>query len=160
MIGILARYFQRKEIKTFIECLRAQDGRDIAVSLIVATAYRNNVLNINDIDLLNPAVEFQKNSMIVLNFGRAIRQKQRLEEYEIAAALMVWLHTIRSVTHPTLRSLGRELWSQLSRGMIHVPGIMDEGLIPAFLQQKYPTLILDVKGYEQYPIGLTPYPLS
>ncbi|EJS8701447.1 hypothetical protein NFA99_004632 [Escherichia coli] len=160
MIGMFARSIQKKEMKTFTQSLCAQDGRDIAASLIVATAYRNNLRNINAIDLFQPAIEFQKNPKILINLGLAIRQKQSLEEYELAAALMIWLHTIRSMTHPTLRNLGRELWGQLSRGMAHVPPMMDEGLVPAFLQEKYPTLLLDMQGYNQYPLGLTPEPLQ
>lgn len=159
MFSAIGRHFQKKEINAFVECLQAQDGRDIAISLIMATAYRNNVYARNGIDFFTPAFEVQNDPKLLLELGLAIRDKQKSKEYEMAGALMIWLHTIRSVSHPSLRGLGRNLWLQLSRGMPHVPEIMTENVIPLMIKEKYPTLILDMRGYDQFPMGLTPEPL-
>jgi hypothetical protein len=34
---------------------------------------------------------------------------------------MVWLHTLRCLTTPELRDLGRQMWQELERGFPHTP---------------------------------------
>lgn len=158
MFKFIGRYIQKKEMKAFLDSLKSQDGRDIAVSVIVSTAYRNSVLKIENINLLSPAIEFQLDPLILLRVGMGIKEKQKTEDYVVAAALMIWLHTIRSITHPSLRSLGRSIWAELARGMACVPELIEEGAILSLLNDMYPTMIFDITGYDKFPIGLTPSP--
>lgn len=158
MFKFIGRYMQKKEMKAFLDSLKSQDGRDIAVSIIVSTAYRNSVLKMENVNLLSPAIEFQSDPLILLRIGMGIKDKQETEDYLVAAALMIWLHTIRSITHPSLRSLGRSIWTELARGMACVPELVEEGVTLSLLSDMYPTMIFDITGYDEFPIGLTPYP--
>lgn len=110
--------------------------------------------------ILNPALEFLNDPSLLIKLGSGIKEKQKAEEYLFAAGLMVWLHTIRSVGHPSLRVLGRSLWEQLARGMPYVPELMSEGMIVRLLEDLYPSMALDIDGYEQFPEGLTPSPIG
>lgn len=158
MFKIIGRYIQKKEMKAFLQGLKGQDGRDIAVSIIVSTAYRNSVLKIDKVNLLSPAIEFQLDPLILLRIGMGIKEKQKTEDYLVAAALMIWLHTIRSITHPSLRALGRDIWAELARGMACVPELVEEGVTLSLLSELYPTMTFDITDYDKFPMGLTPSP--
>ena len=69
-----------------------------------------------------------------------------------ASALMVWAHTARAGIRLELRSLGRELWRELSRGFPHV----DEA---AASFKALSGRSLNIEGAKQFPKGLTPEPL-
>ena len=61
----------------------------------------------------------------------------------------IWAHTLRSVNNPTIRSLGRAMWSELSRGFKHVE---DKKETYEMIYGNKPNT--DLAG--KYPIGLDP----
>ncbi len=151
MIGVIGRYLQKKDLQDFIDLLRTQDAMDTAVVMIIATAYRNSVRNIHGLDFISPSTEFNENHPILRELATAITYKQVLGEYAFAQALTVWLHTMRCVTRPSQKYLGIKLWTQLSKSFRYVPFIMERGVVPSQLQRQYPTLVLDIRGYDLYP---------
>ncbi|HDU8563571.1 TPA: hypothetical protein RG686_000837 [Morganella morganii] len=152
----IGRYFQKKEVIQFISALKQQDAADIAPLIIVATSYRNALKKNADIDLLKPALCIIKDPDILLIFRPEIELKQRNEEYEIAAGLMVWLHTLRCASDPLLRKYGRELWQELQRGFKYVePFIYNTGIEVA-VNTPYTKIPLDINEYDYFPEGLTP----
>lgn len=156
MIGVIGRYLQKKDLQDFIDSLRTQDAMDIAVMIIISTAYRNSVRNISGLDFMSSSIEFNENHPVWRELTTEITHKQAVGEYVFAQALMVWLHTIRCVTRPSQRYLGIKLWAQLSKGFRYVPLIMEQGVVPAQLQRQYPTLVLDIRGYDIYPSAFRP----
>lgn len=48
---------------------------------------------------------------------RALQSENQLTD---AGGAMVWLHTLRALKFPELRSLGRKMWRELARGFPHV----------------------------------------
>jgi hypothetical protein len=60
----------------------------------------------------------------------ALRSKAE-ERFAEATAAMVWVHSLRALSFPEIRYLGREMWQQLERGREHVlPALQVAGASP------------------------------
>ena len=64
-------------------------------------------------------------SMIQFHLGRLVRQLQKMDKTAEAAGAMVWLHSMRALAFPEIRSLGRQMWKELQRGIPHAPDALD-----------------------------------
>lgn len=108
----------REDIIRFIDSLRGLSPTEIAGLRILATVMRMTAVNegnwpssIGDVNApSHPAAQLQ------LKIAQQIKSFQRDKNTAAAAALMVWLHSLRSSTIPEIRFLGREMWAQLERG--------------------------------------------
>lgn len=156
MLNWVGRYFQKKEVKQFIEALKQQNAADIAPLIIVATSYRNGLKSNTEIDLLKPALCTITSPEILLVLRPEIKLKQRNQEYGVAAGLMVWLHTLRCISDPLLRKYGRELWGELQRGFEYVEPFISNTGITIAASTPYTKIPLDIHGYDLFPEGLTP----
>lgn len=142
---------QHEELTSFIANLRAMDGAEIGYVLAVATHIRRGMEG-DGHNVMDPIVYTSQNPTFVLFLSRMIIEAQKQGRNPEAAALMIWLHTMRAGIRIELRSLGRELWSQLERGFPFVEQAAAAGLPIAATRP-------NVTGASQFPVGFTPTPL-
>jgi hypothetical protein len=70
-------------------------------------------------------------AMVQLAVAKAIRRYQAEKRYEEATGAMVWLHSLRALSTPEVRRLGREMWRQLHRGQLHALKVLQELGVPS-----------------------------
>lgn len=141
---------QRKELEHFLEGLRGADSDDIGLIVACATDWRHR-LAVGGCDLRFPAVCLLSDSTITFKLVKQIQALQKQGLPHLAVGLMVWVHSLRAMTRPELRRLGREMWKELSRGF----DCAEEKAIGAasLIGVKYRTDDCDC-----IPDGLTPEP--
>jgi hypothetical protein len=142
---------QRKELQSFIDNLSALDGQDVGFLVALATNTRIKLEGAG-YRLLDPIADYPSDPAVPLRLNRMVRELQKNGMMPEAAAMMVWLHTMRAGARIELRQLGRDMWAQLQRGFPHVItssiGVRSADGSP-----------LDIHGYNSFPAGLTPDPL-
>ena len=142
---------QVKELSSFVDNLRAADGSELGMVVACATNWRHE-LGQDGWDLLEPSLCLATDPMITFRLTKAIQKLQHDGRPELAVGLMVWVHTLRASTRLQLRSLGRDMWRELSRGFPHV----DEAAVGTF---RIMGTAFDTRNSDQFPSGLTPEPL-
>lgn len=150
-IGNWAVKTQAKELDQFIARLSAMDSEELGLVVAISTDRRHKLYELFGWDLLDPILVDAGDIAAAMKLNQLIRQVQKDNNMVVAAALMVWLHTLRAATAPDLRAKGRLLWGQLQRGFPHV---FDAEA--GFVAMGGPELNLD--GYERFPEGLSPTP--
>lgn len=142
---------QRAEVSAFIANLRAMDGEEIGALVVLATDARHNLEALGH-QVSDPIVYFSRNPAFISTLNSSIRELQKLGKLQEAAALMVWLHTMRAGARLELRQLGRDLWREMARGFPYVGTSVAE--VELLLGRK-----LQVGDALSFPKGLTPDPL-
>lgn len=127
----LRRRFERDAITSgrvglerFVASLRAQSENEIAMIVVVAAAIRVRLRDAGHLpdDVLHATSSHEyEQATVQQRVSRLVRKFQTDSEYIDAAGAMVWVHTLRSLTIPELRDLGRQMWQQLERGFPHTP---------------------------------------
>lgn len=143
---------QKAELEAFINNLKGLDSHEISSIVALATDGRHKLEEMYGWDFLDPVLLEASDPYVTMKINQLIRQMQKQGDTVDAAALMVWLHTLRSATTLELRMLGRELWRQLERGFatcVDTAADMSEVIGTP----------LNTEGYNQFPAGLTPDPL-
>ncbi|MBS3965979.1 MAG: hypothetical protein KGZ60_01820 [Truepera sp.] len=114
---------QRDDINRFIAGLRGADDEEIGTMLVVANGIRINLLRLGaipvaalDFSIPRDADTQMKCDMCPITLSSSIKQFQRDNQRSDAFGVMVWLHSVRALNAPELRSLGREMWGELARG--------------------------------------------
>ncbi|MGO6968220.1 hypothetical protein [Rhizobium leguminosarum] len=151
-VGNWATKVQRVELEQFVARLKAMDSSEIGFLLAVATDRRHALNKMYGWDLLEPSLVEAGDTTAALKLGQLIKALQRDNNLPISAALMVWLHTLRSANNLDLRSLGRDMWGELSRGF---GSIYDAAQSFGESGGK----VLDLADFQVFPAGLTPKPL-
>ncbi|WP_057458388.1 hypothetical protein [Pseudomonas syringae] len=156
-MGLISRWFsrrivstQKKEIQAFIDGLSSMDSQEIGFLLAAAT-HQRNMLEEEGFRLMDPLVDYPSNPTIVIRLRGFIRAYQKASQPTDAAGTMVWLHTMRVGGQHELRSLARNMWRELARGMPHVEYAATQIYL---ITRNYPI----TAGYEDFPKGLTPAP--
>ena len=101
------------------QLIRCSD-EDVAEIYLLALTFRNIYKRSSGIDLFNPQEAIEKHKTIALEISSHIRDAQKSTLYVNAAALKMWLFTIRSVMHDQLRPVGVALWREIPRGFPYV----------------------------------------
>jgi len=109
-----------EDIQRFIKGLEGGTDRDMAMLLCLAHTIRVGLdeegLHIRSIlDHELPDAEFQ---LVKLqnHLSNILRMKQKEGKMPAASALMIWLHSARSLSTVEIRSNGRQMWRLISRG--------------------------------------------
>lgn len=116
--------FGRQDLERFIDTLRGQSEAEVATVVAVAAVIRmrlREVGHLPDEVLQVTAMQEYEQAMVQRRISRLVRRFQSDHEYIDAAGAMVWLHTLRSLSRPELRFLGRQMWQQLERGFARTP---------------------------------------
>ena len=91
-------------------------GRAAGLNSVVTLATdRRHKLHDEGWDLLDPSICLARDPMITFRLSSMIKQLQQSGNPQLAAGLMVWVHSLRALTRPELRSLGRDMWRGIVR---------------------------------------------
>lgn len=143
---------QEKELSEFITGLKAVSHSELGVILALANDRRLTLEEKLGWNLLDPAACIIAFPNATMTLSGAIRELQKEGKPHIAAAVMVWLHTLRSMAPAStlrMRALGREMWSELRHGMDQLGPAVATGY-SAFNR------ILRIEGATSFPLGLHP----
>ena len=158
MFGFLKKKFvdkmadiQVRELSDFNENLSRMNSDEIGMVVAQATHMRLNFQERMGVDLLEPSVAIMQDPSLPLALNKTIRGFQKDGNLTDAAAMMIWLHTLRSMGEFEVRPHGRELWRQLARGFPYVA----ESAIS--LERDFGVFI-NFEGYDEIPRGLEPEP--
>ena len=146
-----------RDITIFLNGLRGSDSGEIAAVVAMASIHR---IHLNEMGILLNSALGSGPQILTLDEHRAVqhivgkltRKCQANGRPDLAAGMMVWLHSIRAFTFPEIRILAREMWGELSRGFDgaekSIESIKILSLIP----------VPDIEKLDFYyiPEGLTP----
>jgi hypothetical protein len=124
---------------------------EIGMVVAQATHMRIDYLERLEVDLLEPSVAFEQDPYLLVTLSKTIGDFQKNGQMNDAAAMMIWLHTLRSMATFEVRPHGRELWRQLARGFPHVAE-------NATFLRKDLGVWINYEGYDEIPRGLEPEP--
>jgi hypothetical protein len=137
-----------RELEAFAEKLSAIDASEIGLPLAMATTYRHAVFRQSSIDLLHLADALVREPYLTTKLGKEARAMRRVRP-ESAVGAIIWLHSARAIQQLELRSAGRAMWAQLSRGFPHV----EEA---AFGYLTLTGAALVIEDFDSIPLGLGP----
>ncbi len=140
---------QRKEMDLYLTVLSAMPGSELGMLLASATDLKNEMVRNGVADVSAPYILTEKMPLITFEFSKRVIRLQKKRRFEDAAALMVWVHTLRAASRPELRGLGRNMWGELERGFPFVLSAA-EGVYDLMGVQ------FNVDGFDEFPIGLEP----
>ncbi len=130
-VGTRALATSTKEMKAFIDGLKAMSDEDIGTVVAVATVIRVN-FETHDVipdDVFEdgplPTVETLGRYQLAIN--RLARKFRKMGLATDAMGAMVWSYTLRCLNVSELRSLGLEMWTELKRGFPHVEKALKKG---------------------------------
>ncbi len=126
-LGIKAAKAAREDIERFILGLKGGSDEELGFVVAQATVFR---LMFRDKNLfpdsalgVGPPLPNDERLQVQTFLGEMVSQFQSESGGEAATGAtsfalgtMVWLHSMRAVTYPEIRVLGREMWQQLERG--------------------------------------------
>jgi hypothetical protein len=112
----------RQDLERFVISLRGQSDEEIGTLVAIAAVIRMRLReagHLPDEMLQITSVHEHEQAATQLHMSRLVRTFQAERQFSDAAGVMVWLHTLRSLSSPELRLLGRQMWQQLERGFLH-----------------------------------------
>nr|WP_321268239.1 hypothetical protein [Alcaligenes faecalis] len=107
------------DMDLYIESLKGMTAYELAVSRVFASTVLLNIQH--DGDLLKSVFDgrsFDEKLMKTLqvHLEIAIRKTQKANAMPLAAGFILWLHSLRAVMFPPLRSRGKSIWKEMKRG--------------------------------------------
>jgi hypothetical protein len=121
----------REELERFVESLRAMSDEEIGavvgMAALVRTALRQSGLLPGESITVTPDSKQATTQLAVLELIQSHQTEQRHAE---AVGAMVWLHSLRALSIPEVRLLGRQMWGQLERGQPHALAALQNMGIP------------------------------
>jgi len=139
---------QEQDINRFILGLKGASPQEVGATVAIANHWRNLLENDRRWDLDHPDLVMVADPGAAMLIGGLIRRLQK-DNPLMASGLMVWIHTLRASSTPEIRQLGREMWSQLARGIAHA-----EDASHGFAQLL--NVKLDTRGVYRIPTNLRP----
>lgn len=122
----------REDLERFVESLRGMSDEEIGavvgMAALVRTALRQSGLLPEESITVTPDSKQATTQLAVLELIQRHQAEQRHAE---AVGAMVWLHSLRALSIPEARLLGRQMWGQLERGQSHaLAALQDMGIPP------------------------------
>ena len=140
-----------EEINGFVQSLRGMDAAELGYVVALATHLRH-MMQSSGHQVMTPIIYANENSGFIYSISTAIKEAQKQGQFQKAAGLMVWHHTLRASIRPEIRLTARDMWSQLSRGFPHV-------LTAAANFKALKGIDLNTEGSNDFPLGFSPEPL-
>ncbi len=109
-----------REAESFLTHLRGLGDADIGFVLAIA-AHQRNKLRDEGVDLMHLADLAARRPMYHHDLAKAVNALSRAKRAHDALGLQVWVHSLRAAMDPAIRPLGDELWTELRRGVGHLP---------------------------------------
>jgi len=98
---------------------------------------------------MDPIFALQKDTDIIIKLSKKHEELTAQHKPQLTVPYTIWVHTLRSVSNPVIRTLGRQMWKELSRGFKYI--------------EKNREIYQTIYGNEpvselagQFPIGLDP----
>ncbi len=120
-----------KEVKAFVDGLKAMSDEDIGTVIAVATVIRIN-FEAHDVipeDVFEdgplPTTETLGRYQLAIN--RLVRKFRKMGLTTDVMGAMIWSYTLRCLNVPELRELGLQMWAELRRGFPHVEEALRKG---------------------------------
>lgn len=135
-----------KEVKDYIFHIEKLTDEDLGLILAFATHIRHHFDNLYGMKLLDPAFTIEKDigSIMKLNmFYRDARKEQETQSQQVTIpAIILWVHTLRSVEDKELIPYVAKIWEIFSNGVKHVPQVKE---------QLRASLNLNITDYDKVP---------
>ena len=141
-IVIFANWFKRKlqratakgaieDLERFIASLRGLSDEEVggAVAFAAVTRVALRKSGVLPDELLQVTPDKQQ-AFAQLAVAQVIRRYQAEQKFGEAAGAMVWLHSLRALSTPEVRHLGREMWRQLQRGQLQALTVLQDLDVP------------------------------
>ena len=120
-----------KEVKAFVDGLKAMSDEDIGTVIAVATLIRINFethgVIPEDVFEAGPLPKVEALGGYQLAINRLARKFKKMGLATDAMGAMVWSYTLRCLNVPELRELGLQMWAELRRGFPHVEKALKKG---------------------------------
>lgn len=117
----------REDLESFVESLRGQSDEELGMVVAIAAIVRTELRSHGHVpDEMLEVTNDPQQALTQLEMSRLVRRYQAEKRFQEALGAMVWLHTLRSLSTPELRFLGRQLWQQLERGHLHALEAMEQ----------------------------------
>ncbi len=126
MFGWIARRIQRtalaqvrEDLQVYIDSLKGLSADEMATALAISTFVRLRMERAGTMPrtiMAEGVADDATLAALATHLNRMIREAQKNKNFLIASGLMVWIHSVRAMLHPSARHLGQAMWEQLQRG--------------------------------------------
>jgi len=115
----------REDLEGFVESLRGQSAEELGMVVALAAWIRINLRSAGKLpDEMLSVTTDPCQAEVQLRISRLVRTFQAEKQFTDATGALVWLHTLRALSAPERRLLGRQMWKQLERGQDHALSAM------------------------------------
>lgn len=136
---------RQQQMEAFVKTLRERKDEDMGYTLLLVTHVRHKVKEMG-YDMLLTNMQYDLNQQTCARLGELIQEYKAGNQPPLMYASMVWVYTMNAATSMDMRSLGRQMWRELRRGVPHVEKNIERA-----------TKLLDEEpetaGYDQWPHG-------
>jgi len=134
------------EVIRFANKLRAMDAKEIGHLLAFAADIRNKLLHDDAEQILQPVYVAENHPAKLDRIEHSLIRHQICQTSTDAAN--IWLQTVYIARLPSVRMLGRRLWTALEKGLPYVEEQAEE-------YKKLSRIELNIDGYAQLPDGFS-----
>ena len=110
----------KSDMNRFVQMLKGMDEGAIGSLVVGANWVRKNLEQHgqipNSILTIGPVMDTLKCNQASLEISKAIKNHQQQGNNHLASFMMVWMHSLRSLSSLELVPLGKEMWAELERG--------------------------------------------
>jgi hypothetical protein len=137
MTYAIGKKFAVDDIKTFLGAVKSMDTTELVNTLGIAHQQRLNLIKRGEGDPMFPWEAVITNPELTLTLAQRtkhLQEKGDVISLAVAAGLMLWVHTLRAVADPEVRTKARELWGEFERAFPHMAAGIEtsfpDGLTP------------------------------
>ena len=112
----------KSEISEYILIIKGLGDEELGIAVLAALTLRKEILTSSGIELMDPLIALQQNPDLTITFSKKHEEFTAQKLPHLTVPYTVWIHTLRSVSNPVIRTLGRQMWKELSRGFNHIEG--------------------------------------
>jgi hypothetical protein len=114
----------KTDMTRFIEMLKGMDESALGGLVVGANWIRKNLEQHGQIPekilTIGPVMDPLKCNQASLDISKAIKNHQQQGNNHLASFMMVWLHSLRSLSSLELIPLGKDMWVELEKGFAHI----------------------------------------
>lgn len=143
-----------RELDESLALLRSMPDEDLGLTCVIVNHCRQ-ALEKAGYSVSQPKTLVAKKPGASLALVKMVKDFQRQGAAQMAAGLIIWVHTVRGAYHANenLRPRVLDLWRQLSRGFPHAAKHID-------LVQSMVSVPVRLEGHDRFPEGFDPRPTA
>lgn len=139
----------KKEISEYIQIIEGLSDEELGMAVLSALTLRKKILDKTELDLMDPLDVLNNSPDIIITLSKSHEEHTANNKPYLTVPITIWVHTLRSISNPMIRSLGRKMWKELSRGFKHIEEKKD-----SYEMIYGEEAVSDMAG--AFPIGLNP----